>query len=443
MLILLYIFKWHMQFIYFFIKLFTRQREQVFFLSRQFNELPLNYKYIIDELKRQKSDIKIKIICKKVGSELNETIRDTNKVSKANLVIFKLLKQFKSSFNYYISLYKQMYLIAKSTVIIVDGYNVPVSMLKHKKNTTVIQIWHALAAIKKFGYQTVGYADGINPKIAKILKMHKNYDYVISGSDEMKKYFSEAFNVPIEKVTSIGTPYIDDLLKNEDEEIEKAYKKHPELKNKINIMYSPTFRRDGRDYIQDVINNVDSDKYNLIITYHSKDEKKNNELSDKTLNCSDIPYKILMRMVDYIITDYSALSIEAAIVRTKILLYICDVEQYTRENGINIDLYKELPKYTSTDIKELLKVIDENNYDTQILENFRKKYASNLTGTSTKLITEIILKNIEKKQEIDLEEMENRYNNEEDRKENLDNEKELKSTSYWLLQKKYIFQKNS
>jgi len=430
MLILLYIFKWHMQFIYFFIKLFTRQREQVFFLSRQFNELPLNYKYIIDELKRQKSDIKIKIICKKVGSELNETIRDTNKVSKANLVIFKLLKQFKSSFNYYISLYKQMYLIAKSTVIIVDGYNVPVSMLKHKKNTTVIQIWHALAAIKKFGYQTVGYADGINPKIAKILKMHKNYDYVISGSDEMKKYFSEAFNVPIEKVTSIGTPYIDDLLKNEDEEIEKAYKKHPELKNKINIMYSPTFRRDGRDYIQDVINNVDSDKYNLIITYHSKDEKKNNELSDKTLNCSDIPYKILMRMVDYIITDYSALSIEAAIVRTKILLYICDVEQYTRENGINIDLYKELPKYTSTDIKELLKVIDENNYDTQILENFRKKYASNLTGTSTKLITEIILKNIEKKQEIDLEEMENRYNNEEDRKENLDNEKELKSTSY-------------
>lgn len=420
MLIILYIFKWHLQFIYFFIKLFTRQKQQVFFLSRQFNELPLNYKYIIDELKRQKSDIKIKIICKKVGSELNETIRDTNKVSKANLVIFKLLKQFKSSFNYYISLYKQMYYIAKSTVVIIDGYNVPVSMLKHKKNTTVIQIWHALAAIKKFGYQTIGYADGINPKIAKILKMHKNYDYVISGSDEMKKYFSEAFNVPIEKVTSIGTPYIDDLLKNEDEEIEKAYKKHPELKNKINIMYSPTFRRDGRDYIQDVINNVDLDKYNLIITYHSKDEKKNNELSDKTLNCSDIPYKILMRMVDYIITDYSALSIEAAIVRTKILLYICDVEQYTRENGINIDLYKELPKYTSTNIKDLLKVIDDNNYDTQILENFRKKYASNLTGTSTKLITEIILKNIKKKQEIDLKEMENRYKIEE-RKEKLEN----------------------
>jgi len=145
-----------------------------------------------------------------------------------------------------------------------------------------------------------------------------------------------------------------------------------------------------------------------------------------------------MRIADYIITDYSALSLEAAIVRTKILLYICDVEQYTKENGINIDLYKELPNYTSIDIKDLIKVIDENNYDTNILENFRRKYVSNLTGTSTNLITEIVLKNIEKKQEIDLEEMEMRYNNV-DRRENLENEKELKSSSYWLLQKKYIF----
>ena len=72
-----------------------------------------------------------------------------------------------------------MYIIARSRVIIVDGYNIPTSMLKHKKNTTIIQIWHALAAVKKFGYQSVGYADGINPKLAKVLEMHKNYDYVI------------------------------------------------------------------------------------------------------------------------------------------------------------------------------------------------------------------------------------------------------------------------
>ena len=58
-------------------------------------------------------------------------------------------------------------------MIIVDGYNIPVSVLKHKKNTTVIQMWHALAAIKKFGYQSIGYKDGVNKTIAKILKMQR------------------------------------------------------------------------------------------------------------------------------------------------------------------------------------------------------------------------------------------------------------------------------
>jgi hypothetical protein len=41
-------------------------------------------------------------------------------------------------------------------------------------------MWHALAAIKKFGYQTIGYPDGLKPKIAKVLCMHKNYHYLIT-----------------------------------------------------------------------------------------------------------------------------------------------------------------------------------------------------------------------------------------------------------------------
>jgi len=411
MIVLLYIFKLHLRFIYFFIKLFTKQEEQVFFLSRQYNKISLNYAYIIEELKKQKKDIKIKVICKKVDKELNETLRDSSKCSNAIIVAKKILKQLKNVLEYYINIYQQMYIIAKSTVVIIDGYNISTSMLKHKKNTTIIQLWHALAAMKKFGYQSMGLADGINPKLSKVLEMHKNYDYVISGSDEMKKYFAEAFDVPIERVTSIGTPYIDDLLKEEKQEIEKAYIRHPELKNKINIVYSPTFRKDGRDYKEDIIKNIDTDKYNLIITYHSKDEDKNNINTEKLIDCSDIPYKILMRIADYIITDYSALSVEVAIVQTKLLLYICDVDRYKSENGLNVDFFKELPKYTSKNIKDLVEIIENNNYDMKILNSFRDKYASNLTGTSTELICEIILRNLKKKEKINLQKLENKYKN--------------------------------
>ena len=86
-----------------------------------------------------------------------------------------------------------------------------------------------------------------------------------------------------------------------------------------------------------------------------------------------------------------------------------DVEQYERENGLNVNLFKEFPDYTSTNIKDLVKVIENDNYDMEQLYRFKRKYASNLDGTSTKLLCELILKNIDKKRKIDLEELESTY----------------------------------
>ena len=67
-------------------------------------------------------------------------------------------------------------------------------------------------------------------------------------------------------------------------------------------------------------------------------------------------------------------------------------DKYKEENGINIDLFKELPGYTSKNIKDIVKIIEDDNYDMQILKNFREKYVSNLNGNSTKLLTELIEK---------------------------------------------------
>ncbi len=407
MTIILYIFRMYLTVVYSFIKIFTKQDRQVFFLTRQYSKISLNYKWIIHELKKKDKNIKIKVICQKVDKELNETLRDEQKYANIFIIITKLLKQIKGVFNYFVSLHKQMCYIAESRVVIVDGYNIPISVLKHKKNTTIIQLWHALAAIKKFGYQSVGYKDGINPKMAKIMNMHKNYDYVISGSDEMKKYFSQAFNVPIEKVTSIGTPYIDYLLKDNKEAKEKIYLKHPELRNKTNILYSPTFRKDGRDNIKEVIDNIDLEKYNLIVTYHDRDSNK--EKCSKVIDCSDIPYKNLIGVSDYVITDYSALSVEASIVNAKLLFYVYDIEQYEKENGLNVNLFKEFPEYTSKNIKDLVKVIEQGDYDMENLQRFKEKYVSNLKGTSTDLICELILRNVDKKEIINLTELEKTF----------------------------------
>lgn len=388
MKIILTILKIYLNIIYSIIKLFTKKKNQVFFLSRQTNEPSLNYKLLINHIKEKDPKIRIKVSCKRVAEGLNKLIHS----NKKNLIkqLPALLKELWGCFKYFLLLHKQMYYIATSKVTITDGYNLIISCLKHKDNTCIIQMWHALAAIKMFGYQSIGREDGMNPKTAKILNMHKNYDYVLSGSEAMNKPFSEAFNTDINKIIPIGTPYIDYLL-NLKVNKKELLKNYPRLHNKPIILYSPTFRRNGRDAIKEVLDSIDTNKYNLIVTLHELDAAKaEKHKKDGVLINPKIDFPSLLKIADYVITDYSALMIEAAILKTNILLYVYDYEQYESENGLNINLFEELPGCTYKDIKKLIKVIDEKTYNKKTLLNFREKYITNLTKDSTEKIYKLI-----------------------------------------------------
>lgn len=388
MKIILYIIRGHFVLIYFFIKLFTRQKKQVYLLSRQFNSPSINYQIIIDELK--KLNIPYKIKCKKISSSINDSMRTQGNYSNTFNLIKKVFSNLKSTLSYYFSLYDQMVSIASSKVIIVDGYNLPVSLLKHKKGTKVIQMWHALGAIKKFGYQSIGKVDGINPTVAKILKMHANYDYVISGSEGMNKYFAEAFNVPIDKVLAIGTPTIDFLKEKNPQFKKEIFKRYPSLKNKINVLYSPTFRNEKNYNYDELIKNIDFDKINLIITNHFKVEEKAKDERVISINSQEYSTFDILKIVDYVITDYSALMIDAAVINKKILLYLYDYEQYSKNNGVNINLLQEFPTIAYKNAHDLINVILKNKYDKRAYKRFQELYTPHINTTSTKATLELI-----------------------------------------------------
>ena len=388
MKIILYIIKGHFIIIYFFIKLFTKQKKQVYLLSRQFNSPSINYQIIIDELK--KDNIPYKVKCKKISSSINDSMRTQGHYSNTFNLIKKVFSNLKSTLSYYFSLYDQMVSIASSKVIIVDGYNLPVSLLKHKKGTKVIQMWHALGAIKKFGYQSIGKVDGINPTVARILKMHANYDYVISGSEGMNKYFAEAFNVPIEKVLAIGTPSIEFLKKKDNKITKKIKEKYPALKNKINVLYSPTFRNEKNYNYEELINNTDFTKVNLIITNHFKVEERATDSRVININSNEFQTFDILKIVDYVITDYSALMIDAAVINKKILLYVYDYYEYKKNNGVNLDLLNDFPTIAYQDAKKLMNVINKNKYDIKAYHEFQKKYTPHIKTTSTEANMDLI-----------------------------------------------------
>ena len=62
---------------------------------------------------------------------------------------------------------------------IIDGYCIPVSVLHHRKELRVVQVWHALGAIKKFGRQALSVPGGRDKELAERMGMHKHYDAVL------------------------------------------------------------------------------------------------------------------------------------------------------------------------------------------------------------------------------------------------------------------------
>ena len=107
-------------------------------------------------------------------SLLRQRMEKADKNLKQVMLTKKIEKGLLQKVCYAFHTFVQMYHIATSKVVIVDTYIIPVSVLKHKKNLKIIQIWHALGAIKKFGYQSLGKKEGSSYTVANAMKMHKN-----------------------------------------------------------------------------------------------------------------------------------------------------------------------------------------------------------------------------------------------------------------------------
>ena len=350
---------------------YFKVKNKITYMSRESNSETIDFRYIRERIEKEYPKYKNVVLTKKLEAK--------------DGVIKQLLPNC-------INIIKQMYHLATSKVVIVDTYCIPVSILSHKKETKVIQIWHALGAIKKFGYQTINLRYGSDAKTAKIMKMHKNYDYVFAPSKVTAKLYEEAFNVNESKIKFFGMPRIDYILEQNKEIKEKVYETYPILKQKENIVYVPTYRKGEKLELEELVEKIDTDKYNLIIKLHPldvNDYKKGREgvIYDNKFKTYD-----LIKIADRIITDYSAISIESSILDKPIYFYTYDLEKYQKDNGLNFKFENEpIGKYNSKTAEELLKLLKED-YDYSVQKQFKNKYVSINKKDCTGQIVEFIVR---------------------------------------------------
>lgn len=360
--------KFCLSLLYGILKLFPVKKNKVLFLSRQSDELSLDFAMLKDELLAENPDIKIVAICSRLDD------------SKSGILGFG------------VDTLKSMYHLATSRVCVLDAYWPAVSVLRHKESLTVIQMWHAIGKIKKSGYQTLDKASGRSGKTAKLLCMHENYDIIIAGGSAFNPFYCASFNTTEDKLLNIGLPRIDHLLDTADANREAALGAYPEFSEKQVILYVPTFRRNIELKWEPLLDYIDFDRYVLVIKGHPN--QKIDCHRQGVFLCPEFKAVDLLAAADYVITDYSAIALEAAVLNKKTYYYLYDYEEYTEKNGINLNPFESMPGCAFKDAGQLMESLQSGNYNQAALDEYRRNYLPAELGTSTKRLAAAVMEHL-------------------------------------------------
>lgn len=338
--------------VYFFLKLFP-SKNRVVMMSRQSNYVNVDFRLLGDKLQEKYEVI---YLCKTLDG-------------KENAKVFTMI-------SYGFHMFKQMYYLATSRVCILDTYIPVISILKHKKNLTIIQMWHSNGTMKNFGYSSLGKREGTLSSYAKVLKMHEGYSYVLCSGEGYVDHLVKGFHVSPDIIKIYSLPRLD-LLTNIEYETNaknKIFQKYPCLNNgKENVLYAPTFRKDEHDfnvYFKELVDSFDYDKYNLIIKLHPL--SKVHVQSEKAIVDNSFSTFDMLFVTDKMISDYSCIIYEAGVRDIPLYFYAYDLSYYDYIRGLALD-YKELPGYTENDAKKLVKDLDKK-YDMNYYHEFMFKY---------------------------------------------------------------------
>lgn len=303
---------------------------------------------------------------------------------------------------------KAAVLAAEAKVIVLEDFYPQIHALTLRKETKLIQLWHACGAFKMFGLSEV---DKI-PHLTQSTRNHRSYSMIPVSGTKMVPFYSEAFGVTPECVYPIGVPRTDIFFDTgyQKEVTERLYKKYPKLAEKRIVLFAPTFRGSGktRAYYPKEMFDVNAfiaampEDVVLIVKHHPFvaepllcDERYADRVFDFTgkENIND-----LLFITSLLITDYSSSIFEAALLKIPMLFYVFDLEDYMRQRDIYFDFASFAPgekvmeqSKLITMTSQMLETNESSKEDVARLQSFCAYFLDALDGNSTKRILDFIM----------------------------------------------------
>ncbi len=367
--------RWLFKGFYRFFKLFKVQNNRITFISLRRNDISGNFAFVYDKIKDDK-----------------------------NLDIHFILNDHTISFMTIGEIIDFTKSCATSKIVVLDEFTPMIHYIDLRRETKLVQLWHACGAFKTFGFTRLSKPKG-SPQTTR---NHRSYDYVTVSSTYCKKCHSEGFGIATNNVVATGIPRTDVFFdgKYAESARKKFFEKFPNFAGKRIILFAPTFRGTVKETafyptemfdVERVCESIPDD-YAIIVKHHPFvndvqpiPEKYRDRVID--LSC-DPELNDLLFVTDLIITDYSSLVFEASLLDIPMIFFAFDLEKYINERDFYFDFKEYVPGKIAYSLDELIDSINKQDFCTEKIAPFADMFFDNRDGHATDRVVKLLYDNL-------------------------------------------------
>lgn len=363
---------------YYFFTLLPLNNSKIFFTSESRSKISGNLVYIYEEL-----------LTRSLSLDVVFDFRDKKTTKPSTLKFIRLA-----------------YHCATSKFIIIDDFYAKLYKLRIRKKANFMQVWHAVGAFKQFGYARVGLPDGYQ----KNAYNHKNYSQVIVNSRNIVDIYAKSFGVSTDKILPLGVARTDfffntSLMKRAETNF---YNSYPQLQNKKIIMFAPTFRGGGQmkafypmEWIDlaTIYHHIKNTNYIFAFKFHPYVKEKVDippHMTDYFIDLSEYrEINDLLVVSQVLITDYSSTIFEYALLGRKLLFFAPDLAEYDMNRSFYFDYRTFVPGNIHQKIGSLIKDAIDENFSSELINEFSNKFFDYKDGKSSKRAVDYIVKEMQ------------------------------------------------
>ena len=280
--------------------------------------------------------------------------------------------------------------------------------VKPRRGTDIVQLWHGCGAFKKFGYSTVYMSWGPNARSFKWFPVYRHTTYATVSSPEVIPQYMEALNLSESHIKPWGVPRTDFFFrKNIAEECrDDILLAFPDIGSRRIVLYAPTFRgnkmRKARhDNVLDYVQMADElgKSCALLLKPHPRSKTlipvPEPGQTPFVFDAGYLPIERLLCAADLVITDYSSLIFEYALLERPMLFYAYDLAGYDSSRSFYYPYIEFVPGDLVWDTEDVVRGVRKNllegGFDKDQVVRFKERFMSACDGHSTDRILHNVL----------------------------------------------------